>query len=293
MGRTSGVDMGAGLQLGLSTPAGVFGLDEVAHTGAAVDRHVDLVLWYEDFAAPPPVSGVAKVSATGAVPVITWEPWLRRTDVTGAGAETISEIAAGAHDDHLFAWAAALTITGAPVYLRFAHEFNGDWYPWTPAHGTTPDAYVAAWRHTHDLFRRGGATNVRWMWSPDAICGGEVPLRAWFPGDDYVDVVGIDGYNWGTSRPWSRWTPPVELFEPAVTEIRALTDRRMMIAEVGCAEDGGDKPEWISSFVEWAATQPDVDAVIWFEHDKETDWRITSTPAATAAMAGALRTVMT
>jgi mannan endo-1,4-beta-mannosidase len=283
--------MDAHVRLGLSTAGGAFGLDEVASTGAAVGCHVGLVLWYEDFAAPPPVSGIARVDATGATAVITWEPWLWRTDVPGSGAATAAEIAAGRHDDHLFAWAAALATIGTPVYLRFAHEFNGDWYPWTPAHGTTPDTYVAAWRHTHDLFRRAGAINVRWIWSPDATSRGEQPLRAWFPGDDYVDVVGIDGYNWGTIRPWSRWTPAAELFEPVVTEVRALTDRPMMIAEVGCAEDGGDKAAWVSAFVEWAAAQPDIDAVIWFHHDKETDWRITSSPAATAAMADALRAV--
>ncbi|KUI26243.1 endoglucanase [Mycobacterium sp. IS-1496] len=283
--------MGAQVRLGLSTPAGVFGLDEVAATGAAVGRHIDLILWYEDLAAPPPVSGIAKVDAAGAAAVITWEPWLWRTDVTGAGAATVSEIAAGRHDDHLFAWAAALAVTGTPVYLRFAHEFNGDWYPWTPARGTPPEVYVAGWRHTHELFRRAGATNVRWMWSPDATSAGDIPLCAWYPGDDYVDVVGIDGYNWGTTRPWSRWTPPVELFDPAVTEIRALTGLPMVLAEVGCAEDGGDKAEWISALIDWAAAQPDVGAVIWFDHDKETDWRITSTPAATAAMADALRAV--
>lgn len=284
--------MDARVLLGLSTPAGVFGLDEVAATGAAVGRHADLVLWYEDFAAPPPVSGVAKVDATGATAVITWEPWLWRTDVTGSGTPTVSEIAGGRHDDYLFAWAAALGGIGTPVHLRFAHEFNGDWYPWTPRHGTTPDTYVAAWRHTHDLFCRAGATNVQWVWSPDATARGDVPLRAWFPGDDHVDIVGIDGYNWGTTRPWSRWTPPVELFEPAVTEVRALTDRPMMIAEVGCAEDGGDKADWICAFVEWAGAQRDIDAVVWFDHDKETDWRITSTPAATAAMADALRAMV-
>lgn len=280
--------MDAGLRLGLSTPAGVYGLDEVAATGAALDEQIALVLWYEEFTAPPPVTGVAKVDAAGATPVITWEPRRWNGDGTEAAA-TVAEIAAGRHDDHLFAWAAALTLTGTPVHLRFAHEFNGDWYPWTPAHGTPPELYVDAWRHTHAVFRRAGATNVRWMWSPDANAHTDVPLRAWYPGDDCVDVVGLDGYNWGTTRPWSRWTPPADVFGAAVSEVRALTDRPLMIAEVGCAEIGGSKGDWITDLVTWVARQSDIDAVIWFEHDKETDWRIMSTPAATAAMAGALR----
>jgi beta-mannanase len=278
------------LRLGVSTPGGAFGLDEVDAIGAAVGRQVELVLWYEDFAAAPPVTGVSRVTAAGAVPVITWEPWLWRTDVAEAG-PAVAGIASGAHDDHLHAWAEGLAASGMPVYLRFAHEFNGDWYPWCPARGTAPEQYVAAWRHLHDVFGRAGAANVRWIWSPDAAAQTDVPLRAWYPGDDYVDVVGIDGYNWGTTRPWSVWTSAVDIFEPAVAEIRGVTDRPMMVAEVGCAEVGGDKADWITAFVEWVAAQRDIDAVIWFEHDKETDWRITSSPAATAAMASALQEV--
>ncbi|BCI51186.1 hypothetical protein NIIDNTM18_04640 [Mycolicibacterium litorale] len=277
------------MRFGLSTPSGVFGLDEVAAVGAAVGRPVDVVLWYEDFAAAAPTAAVATVAAAGAAPVITWEPWLWRTDVTGTGAAMMSGIAAGEYDGHLRAWAGALSATATPVWLRFAHEFNGDWYPWSPVHGTTPQTYVAAWRHAHDLFASAGATSVRWVWSLDAATHGDIPLAAWYPGDAYVDVIGIDGYNWGTTHPWSRWTPPVEIFEPAATEVRALTHRPMMIAEVGCAEAGGSKADWITDFVRWVAAQPDVDAVVWFEHDKETDWRIASSPAATAAMAAALR----
>ncbi|KUI25238.1 glycoside hydrolase family 26 protein [Mycobacterium sp. GA-2829] len=276
------------LRLGLSTPGGACGLDEVAATAATVDRQVGLILWYVDFAASPPVRGVAAVAAAGATPVITWEPWFWRTDVDQVDGALLAEIADGRHDDLLTAWAAALAQCGTPVLLRFAHEFNGDWYPWTPARGTPPQTYVAAWRHAHDLFRRVGATNVQWMWSPDAE---SEPPAPWYPGDDCVDVVGIDGYNWGTTRPWSRWTAPVEIFEPALTAVRALTDRPVILAEVGCAEHGGSKPDWISDLVAWAAAQPDVGAVIWFDHDKETDWRIASTPAAAAAMARALRAV--
>ncbi|BBY18150.1 glycoside hydrolase family 26 protein [Mycolicibacterium litorale] len=278
-------------RLGLSTPGGAFGLDEVAACAAAVGAQPAAVLWYEDFTGPAPVDGVAKVAAMGAAAVITWEPWLWRTDATGADAVTLAGIAAGRHDDHLSAWAEAFALTATPVQLRFAHEFNGDWYPWSPAHGTTPEQYVAAWRHAQDLFRRAGATEVGWVWSLDAAAHPDIPLRDWYPGDDYVDVVGIDGYNWGTTQGWSRWTPPVDIFEPAATEVRALTDRPIMIAEVGCAEAGGAKADWIAAFVRWVAAQPDIDTAIWFEHDKETDWRITSTPAATAAMAAALQEV--
>ncbi|WP_245234178.1 glycoside hydrolase family 26 protein [Mycobacterium sp. PS03-16] len=272
----------------MSTPGGAYGIEEVAAVADAVGVRPELVLWYEDFAAGPPVAEIAMVAAAQLTPVLTWEPRRWRTDVADGDA-IMPGIAAGRHDEYLGAWADALAEVHTPLYLRFAHEFNGHWYPWSPAGGATPADYVAAWRHVHDLFGRRGATAVRWIWSPDAGRHTEHPLADWYPGDDYVDVVGIDGYNWGTTLQWSAWASPGEIFEATVTQVRALTGKPMMIAEVGCAGEGGDKAHWIGEFVDWVSAQDDIDAFIWFEHDKETDWRVAGTPRYAAAMANALR----
>lgn len=276
------------LRFGLSTPGGAYGIEEVAAAGDAVGARPDLVLWYEDFAARPPRAEIARVTAARLTPVITWEPRRWRTDVAGGDA-IVSGIAAGRHDQHLIAWADAMAGVRTPVLLRFAHEFNGDWYPWSPAGGTTPDTYIAAWRHIHDLFARRGGTEVRWVWSPDAGDHPGTALRDWYPGDDYVDVVGIDGYNWGTTLPWSRWASPAEIFDAVVATVRALTRKPMMITEVACTGVGGDKAQWIAEFVAWVDAQRDIEAFIWFEHDKETDWRVAADPRTAAAMASALR----
>ena len=276
------------LRFGVSTLGGACGLEEVAEIAAAVGRRPEMVLWFEDFAADPPVGGIRRVVATGAMPVITWEPWLWRTDRQRDAVALMPEIAAGKHDAHLLSWGTALAGTKASVAVRFAHEFNGDWYPWSPAGGTTPEAYVAAWRHVHDLFRSREAANVRWMWSPDTANSAEPALQAWYPGDGYVDLIGIDGYNWGTTRPWSHWRSPTEIFAKTLTDVQQTADKPVLIAEVGCAEAGGDKAHWIGEFVEWLAAAKNVDGFIWFDHDKETDWRIRSTPRSAAAMAAAL-----
>ena len=51
--------------------------------------------------------------------------------------------------------------SAASVYLRFAHEMNGYWYPWS--HG--PRGYVFAWRRIVRIFDVAGARNVRFVWS--------------------------------------------------------------------------------------------------------------------------------
>jgi beta-mannanase len=280
------------LRFGVSTLGGACGLDEVAEIASAVGRRPEMVLWFEDFAAGPPVREIRRVTATGAMPVVTWEPWVWRTDRQRDADALMPQIAAGEHDAHLTAWADALAGTQSPVMIRLAHEFNGDWYPWSPTGGTSSEVYVDAWRHVHDLFQVREATHVQWMWAPDAANSTDHALEAWYPGDAYVDIIGIDGYNWGITQPWSRWMPPTEIFAPTLGEVRQIADKPVLIAEVGCAEAGGDKAHWIGEFVEWL-TAEDVTGFVWFEHDKETDWRIRSTPRSAAAMAAALSEVET
>ena len=58
--------------------------------------------------------------------------------------------------------------------------------------------FRAAWIHTWTLFQQEGATNVEWVWCPN---NGNYPYKGFYPGDRYVDWVGVDGYNW-TRAPW-------------------------------------------------------------------------------------------
>ncbi len=82
--------------------------------------------------------------------------------------------------------------------IRFAHEMNGTWYPWSGS--ATASTYVAAWRHIVSLFRADGVTNVQWVWSPNVQEGSKYPISPYFPGDEWIDYVGLDGYNWGTNN---------------------------------------------------------------------------------------------
>ena len=148
---------------------------------------------------------------------------------------------------------------------------------------------MAAWRHIHDLFASKSVRNVKWVWAPNVSFEGSSPTGATYPGSDYVDVVGVDGYNWGTSQPWSHWIAPRDLFGPTLDELRRIAeDDPLLITEVGCADAGGSKGEWISEFVTYLESRGDVAGFVWFDHDKETNWRLASTPESAAAFAEAL-----
>jgi len=273
------------LRFGVSTPGGLMAARELQAVAAAVGQRAELVMCFEDFFAPPPIAAMAVADYCGALPIVTWEPWCWTDDRSPAVFESLLT---GALDDYAHRWADEIRDLGSPVYLRFAHEFNGHWYPWTPPGGTPSGAYVDGWRRLHDIFTTQGAANVSWVWAPTT--GGAGALADWYPGDDYVDILGLDGYNWGDVLPSTRWTNPEDLFGPTLAELRDICPvKPILVAEVGCAESGGCKADWISRFTHYLSRQHDVMGFVWFEHNKETDWRITSTPESAAAMARALR----
>nr|EJI97583.1 endoglucanase, family 26 [Rhodococcus sp. JVH1] len=289
-GPMTPLDVHACLRFGVSTPGGPTAVEEFEGVAKIVGEPPTVVLSYSDFTSPPPIAGLRAVRDLGAVPVITWEPWRWLDEGRYGSSEfSLSSIAAGVHDNYLYRWADELITWDALVYLRFAHEPNGTWYPWSVAQGTQPSSYIAAWRHIHDLFASKGADNVKWVWAPNVVFTGSSPMADLYPGNDYVDVLGVDGYNWGTTQPWSTWVEAAELFGPSLHELRNLAPRKpILVTEVGSAEAGGSKADWIGTLVDFLTAQDDVSGFIWFDHDKEADWRLTSTPESTAALADAL-----
>jgi beta-mannanase len=273
----------------------LFGLNvpspgQLAATESAVGARAAIVGTFADWASAPafPRSWADAVTRHGAVPLISWEPWDSERGGTDQPDYALATIAGGAHDALIDRWARAVKAFGHPVMLRFAAEMNGDWLPWsTGVNGNRPGDYVAAWAHVRDRFARVGARNAIWVWNPIIPSGATVPLTGVFPGADAVDWVAVDGYNWGATRSWG-WQSYTDIFTPAVAELRSLAPGRpVMIAETGSAPDAR-KPAWIADTLRRARTDR-VDAVVWFEFRKETDWRLAANPASASAARAALQ----
>ena len=257
-----------------------------------IGRSPAMVSWYEAWGGATGVTGdvidvrlLQAVAAAGAVPMITWEPWDPAAGVEQP-AYQLAIIARGDFDAYINSWAYRLAAYGGPVYLRFAHEMNAVWYPWCGrVNGNTPDDYIDAWRHLHDLFVAAGATYVQWVWSPGVVQDAPLPLTALYPGDAYVDWVALDGYNFGTSQPWSSWRSFADIFGRSYADVLTLTARPMMIAEIASSEAGGEKAAWIADAFgrQLAADFPAVRAVVWFNEATSADWPIDTSPAALEA----------
>jgi hypothetical protein len=273
---------------GVATPGGPSLVDLDAFERVAGKR-VGLYLYYESFAYSrfEPTQADA-IRARGALPEITWEPW-NPTGTANQPGYGLQSITSGAYDDYIRQWATDIRAWRHPLLVRFAHEMNGDWYPWCEGvNGNRLGDYVAAWRHVHRIFRAAGTTNAKWVWTPYVRLPGSAPLASFYPGDRFVDWVGLDGYNWGSTRPGSAWQTFAEIFGPSLAELRDITDKPLMIGEVASTEIGGDKAAWMNDFFDGLKRNPAIRAFAWFNFDKESDWRIESSEAATAAFAAGI-----
>ena len=227
----------------------------------------------------------------GRTALITWEPW--ELPLPGKSQQDqpcfgLQSILGGKYDDYIWSWARASKSAGIPYLLRPMHEMNGNWYPWCgTVNQNQPEEYVEAWRYLHGVFRAAGATQVAWVWCPYASSYPDSPKNAiscYYPGDAYVDWVALDGYNWGGSQPWSRWQSFGEIFASAYNTVTRLTDKPLFVAETASTEIGGNKSDWIRSALATVEESfPRIEGIVWFNVQKECDWRIDSSEEALRA----------
>ncbi|TYQ10697.1 UNVERIFIED_ORG: Beta-mannanase [Gordonia westfalica J30] len=160
---------------------------------------------------------------------------------------------------------------------------NGTWYPWSiGVNGNTATDYRAAWSRVHSIISHE-APEVRFVWAPNAMTEGTGDFTDCYPGDDVVDYLGLDGYNWGQSS-GHQWQSAQMLFSESLDALnRVSPDRPVIITEVGCADGGTPnlKAQWIADFFSVIESHPAVSSFVWFQMDKERDWRFNSTPAST------------
>ncbi|MDT0170520.1 glycosyl hydrolase [Pseudarthrobacter sp. BRE9] len=279
----------AALRFGVATAGGALAGAELDEVATVAGESPSIVMIYKDFLQSPPITEMDAVRSRGATPLITWEPW-----AWGGGVDqpaySLDRVAAGDFDATITQWGQSMAAWGKPVMLRFAHEMNGNWYPWAEGvNGNQAGDYIAAWRHVHDVVAAAGAGNVQWVWSPNVPYVGSTDLAGLFPGTGYADIVALDGYNWGTSQTWSSWVSPVDLLGPGISQLRALAPGKpVLIAETASSETGGSKAAWNTDLVSFLAAQPDVMGFVWFHLQKETDWRINSSDSSASAFRSAL-----
>jgi hypothetical protein len=184
----------------------------------------------------------------------------------GSNATPFADITNGVYDNEIKAWADGVKAWGKPFFLRWDWEMNAGWFGWGAQAKADPSAFIAMWRHFHDVVVGQGADNVTWVWCPYLDFRGSTPLSQLYPGDAYVDWTCMDGYNGGnTSRSFS------SLYQQTYNDLLAIAPNKpIMIGEVGSQEyQSGVKAAWITEMLKVLPSRfPRIKAVDWF------NWRI-------------------
>lgn len=233
-------------------------------------------MWEQGFATGPANACINR----GAIPFI---------DMSSKSVP-LTDIAAGKYDTQIAAWASQVKAWNHALFVRWNWEMNGSWFPWGAQAKANPGAFVASWRRVVDITRNIGAP-VTWCWCPNTVFTGSTPLASLWPGDDYVDWSGIDGYNFAGLRgdPWRSFH---DVIRPTYDAVIALAPGKpLMIAETGSTELGGSKPAWISAIPAALSAMPQIAGFQWFNWriyepgpaSDYRDWPIESSSTATSA----------
>ncbi|MGN6255419.1 MAG: Ig-like domain-containing protein [Solirubrobacterales bacterium] len=261
-------------------------------------KKVSLVQFFQPFAQCNPgcsfygfpTAPLENIRQHGSIPVLSWSS----QSIPSSNNEPdfqLSDVISGRYDSYIREFATKAKAWGHPLFLRFDWEMNGHWFPWHEGvNGNQPGEFVTAWRHVHDIFASVGATNVTWVWCPNVEYSGATPLASDYPGDAYVDWVGLDGYNWGTNpnKP-DKWKTFSQVYSASYKNIvnNIAPSKPMMVGEVASSEYGGSKATWIKEMLSQVPTEfPKIRALLWFDkYDSNMDWPIETSSTATSAFA--------
>jgi hypothetical protein len=243
----------------------------------------------------------------------SWEPHCDARDKCIA----FKDITSGGTDAYLERVADSMRRFPYDIYVRPWAEMNANWSPYHPGSDSkragTREEFRAAFRYLYDFFRHRGIHNLKFVFNVDVSDDPtDAPIPELWPGKDpvdghtYVDVLGIDGYNWGTSfRPGgNQWKEFDDLFRPAYDALTALDPSApVWICEFGTKEprenDGTehspapvdtnhDKGAWFDRMFRSTAF-PRLRALAYYSsylpgHDNQRDFRLDSSEASLAAI---------
>ncbi len=240
----------------------------VAAHEAAIGRRLDLAHHYHQWGDAFPTAAERRVAARGTELFLAWKPnvpWGR--------------VASGAEDAVIDAAATRVAAHGRRVFLTFHHEPEDQV---GSSYGSAGD-YAAAFRHVVERFRARGVGNAVWVWN---VMGAQkwhgLYTGGLYPGDDVVDWIAWDPYNWGACR-GEAWASFYAVVKPFYDWLGAHGhgDKPFMLGEYGTVDDPGRpgrKATWFRRQAEQVGNFPNLRALVYFDRNQDCDWRIGSAP---------------
>lgn len=210
-----------------------------------------------------PRDEVLLINQYGLLPFIRLMPRSNWNEDAPDPVYSLQNIIDGKFDEELLRWARDAKKSGIPIMLEFGTEVNGDWFPWcgiyngggeTSGYGDStladgPEKFKDAYKHIIGLFTKESVKNVTWAFH---VNNGSAPEESWnnfsayYPGDEYIDWIGVSVYGMQNSE--EDWYSFSEVFDNSYNELASVSENKpLAIFEFGVADEPkfGDKAQWI------------------------------------------------
>lgn len=248
------------LPFGVYDPDGVFADDP-----EVTIEH--LFLPWEDVFLPSLIEADTYALERGRSILATIEPWTWNRSERNTPEILQQGIASGEYDRYMSSICAVLNIFESPVTVRWAQEMEDEsgqfiWANWEP------ETYIAAYRRMCDICREQ-APRVTYMWSPL----GYEDLETYYPGDDYVDIVGLSVFG---LQPWEKEILGEEQsFQKILAPRYARAEvfgKPVVVAELGFSGSQDYVDRWNADVRQLYPEFPNLVAVVYFNQKEVYPW---------------------
>jgi beta-mannanase len=175
-------------------------------------------------------------------------------------------------DERIRRFARDAAAFGKPFLFRLNNEMNSDWTSYSGVVNLAdPDLFIKTWRMIYDIFREEGVNNAIWIFNPndkDFPPAHWNSFAAYYPGNGYVHMFGLTGYNTGNYYRdvfGERWREFGDIYHVAIKEYAGLFDAfPWIITEFASSSIGGNKVRWIDNMFAVLPEFPQIRAAVWF-----------------------------
>ncbi len=241
--------------------------------GKPINIYATFVHWgnEKDF----PLFYADTVAKKGKTLLIYWEAKDYNIDSPLQSQFNFDSILGGNWDAYFIQFAKDAKTYAGPVILAPFNEANDNSGPWGGLiNGNTTDKFIKAFRYVRGFFK--DVPNVKFAWTMNNVSSPQTDankVERYYPGADGTDYIGVDGFNFG--NPWQTWD---QVFGPVLTTLSQY-NKPIIIASTASAQ-GTSKPQWITDgFGTQVKKYPLIMGWVWFNEQKEQDWRIDSDTA--------------
>lgn len=253
------------LTWGIFEPNAPKNFDNLDKIEESIGKGFEFLIRYQSFNTPLPVDEIVQAYNRGKIVELT-----PQTMNTVNGELDIYEILDGKYDEYLNNYAKDIKALNVPILFRLNNEMNGDWCGYSAYYyAKDTDLYKESWKYIYNIFKNNGVDNVLWVWNANHK---SFPNFKWnnallyYPGDEYVDIIGLTAYNTGNYYDGEKWSSFDELYKEYYEEYNKIFEKPLMITEFGSSTYGGDKVQWVKDMFNSLKNYPDIKVAIWWSH---------------------------